>query len=59
MLRRMDPLMKRLTLHLFLLLLLLSACGAPAATQAPAAPEVPNLPFVVTISPEVKPFNPP
>ena len=51
--------MKRLTLHLFLLLLLLSACGAPAATQAPAAPEVPNLPFVVTISPEVKSFNPP
>lgn len=52
MLRRMDPLMKRLTLFAFLLLLFLGACGAPAAT------ELPNLPFVVTLSPEVKPFNP-
>jgi hypothetical protein len=52
-LRRMDPLMTRRTLFIFLLLILLSACGAPAATEAPA------LPFVVTLSPEVKPFNPP
>src|SRR5512145_1428871 len=61
----MDPLMKRLTPFVFLLLLIiLSACGAPAATPAPAVPaateglEVPNLPFVITLSPEVKPFNP-
>lgn len=43
--------MKRLTLIAFSLLLFLSACGAPAT-------QVPNLPFVVTISPEVKPFSP-
>jgi hypothetical protein len=50
MLRRMDPLMKRLSLFSFLLLLLLSACGAPAAT------ELPGLPFMVTISPKAQPF---
>ena len=47
--------MKRLTLVAFLILFFLSACGAPAATSAP---EAPNLPFVVTISPEAKPFKP-
>jgi hypothetical protein len=47
----MDPLMKRLTLFAFSFLLFLSAC-ASAPTQ------MPNLPFVVTISPEIRPFNP-
>ncbi len=45
--------MKRLALVTVLLLFWLSACGAPAAT------EMPNLPFVITVSPEVKPFNAP
>lgn len=44
--------MKRLTFFSLTLLLLLSACGSPAATEAPA------LPFVVTIAPEVQPFTP-
>ena len=62
MLRWMDPLMRRLTLFTFLLLLFLSACAPAAPTAAPAAtarPELPNLPFVVTLAPEVKPFNAP
>src|SRR5512133_3290237 len=49
-LRRMDSLMKRPALIFLPLLLLLSACGAPAMP----ATELPALPFVVTLSPEVE-----
>lgn len=59
----MDPLMKRFWPVVLSLMLMLSACGAPAATPAPAAatalPSLPGLPFVVTLTPRTLPLASP
>jgi hypothetical protein len=54
--------MRKFALLSLIVVFLLAACGAAAATEAPAQPaatEAPAIPFLITITPEVAPFVPP